>query len=146
LSKIFQRKDLSKSSRVKYCEYKVSKMSTVNASCPLVPKLKDYIFTEKLGSGTYGDVYKVKYKIQLHILVFKSSIITNSNHSITGLLLQDLSSLRSALASLDWLVKKRLKSIFFHTKHSYLARIITICHLTSSPDFKWSVILRFAAI
>ena len=37
-------------------------MTTVNPSCPPVPKLKDYIFNEKLGSGTYGDVYKVKKK------------------------------------------------------------------------------------
>jgi hypothetical protein len=38
-------------------------MSSVSsaATCPPSPKLKDYVFTEKLGSGTYGDVYKVNF-------------------------------------------------------------------------------------
>lgn len=25
------------------------------------PKLKEYVFSEKLGSGTYGDVFKVSF-------------------------------------------------------------------------------------
>ena len=44
---------------VKYSEGSVFKMTAASTSCPPVPKLKDYIFNEKLGSGTYGDVYKV---------------------------------------------------------------------------------------
>ena len=61
----------------------VSKMSTVStagAVCqPPTPKLKDYVFTEKLGSGTYGDVYKVKRPFSLVIL---NSVHTDSPNFI----------------------------------------------------------------
>ncbi|XP_041370529.1 serine/threonine-protein kinase ULK3-like [Gigantopelta aegis] len=87
------------------------------SSSPVVPKLKEYIFTDKLGSGTYATVYKAYKKTgKRDVVAIKCVLKTSLNKPATENLLTEIELLKKLKH--DNIVE--LKDFLWDEKYIYL--------------------------